>query len=115
MRHGKSQPSVRVPQLVSTQSPAIRGMDVTEYLVGLPHQSALMFAARITLAHFSVSSAISLPKSAGEPDNAEPPTSASRALNVELASAVLISLLSVPMISAGVPVGTPTPYQVLAS
>ena len=31
-----------------------------------PH-SALMLAARITLAHFSVSSAMSLPKSAGEP------------------------------------------------
>jgi hypothetical protein len=32
--------------------------------------SGLMLAARITLPHFSVSSAKSLPKSAGEPDNA---------------------------------------------
>ena len=31
-----------------------------------PH-SGLMLAARITLPHFSVSSAMSLPKSAGEP------------------------------------------------
>src|SRR6266699_1460844 len=76
--------------------------------------SALMPADLITLAQFSVSSAMSLPKSAGEPDNAEPPTSARRTLNVGSASALLISLLSLPMISAGVPDGTPTPYQVLA-
>ena len=44
-----------------------------------------------TLAHFSVSSMISFSKSAGEPDNADPPTSARRALNVGSASAVLIS------------------------
>src|SRR5215475_11472791 len=35
--------------------------------------SALMFAERITLAHFSVSSAISLPKSAGETASTSPP------------------------------------------
>ena len=35
-------------------------------LGGTPH-SALMLAARITLAHFSVSSAMNFPKSAGEP------------------------------------------------
>ena len=34
---------------------------------------ALMLAARITLAHFSVSSAMSLPKSAGEPAMRPPP------------------------------------------
>ena len=43
-------------------------------------QIGLMFAALITLAHFSVSSAMSLPKSAGEPASAVPPRSASRAL-----------------------------------
>jgi hypothetical protein len=32
-----------------------------------------MLAARITLPHFSVSSAMNLPKSAGEPENAVPP------------------------------------------
>jgi len=39
-----------------------------------------MFAARITLAHFSVSSAISLPKSAGDPTSGAAPKSANRAL-----------------------------------
>jgi len=33
-----------------------------------------MPAARTTLAHFSVSSAISLPNSAGEPGSGSPPT-----------------------------------------
>src|SRR5262245_16686162 len=77
--------------------------------------SALMLAARITLPHFSVSSAMSLPNSTAEPDNAVPPTSPRRALNLGSASAALISLLSLPMTSAGVPLGTPTPYQLLAS
>src|SRR5262249_50747421 len=77
--------------------------------------SALMFAARITLAHFSVSSEMSFPKSAGEPKSGVPPKSASRPFILGSARAALISLLSLPMTSAGVPVGTPTPYQVLAS
>src|SRR5215831_12899978 len=46
--------------------------------------SGLMPADLITLPHFSVSSMISFSKSAGEPDNAEPPI-------VGSASAVLIS------------------------
>ena len=45
---------------------AIRGTDVTEYRAGSPRHSGLMLAARTTLAHFSVSSAMSLPKSAGD-------------------------------------------------
>ena len=46
-----------------------------------PHDySGLMLAARITLPHFSVSSAMSFPKSAGEPLSTLPPKSASRAL-----------------------------------
>src|SRR5262245_15924574 len=77
--------------------------------------SALMLAARITLPHFSVSSAMSLPKSAGEPDNAVPPTSASRAFILGAARAALISLLSMSMISTGVPLGAPMPNQPLAS
>ena len=44
-----------------------------------PH-SALMLRAQITLPHFSVSSAISLIKSADEPASAVPPSSASRVL-----------------------------------
>jgi hypothetical protein len=43
-----------------------------------PH-SGLMLAARITLPHFSVSSAMSLPKSAGEPGRTVPPRSPNRA------------------------------------
>ena len=42
--------------------------------------SALMPANPITLAHFSVSSARSLPNSAGEPETTVPPMSASRTL-----------------------------------
>src|SRR5262249_43276280 len=37
------------------------------------HHSGLMLAARITLPHFSTSSAMSLPKSAGEPGGSVPP------------------------------------------
>ena len=66
------------------------------------HHSALMLAARITLRHFSVSSAMSLPKSAGESVSTSPPRSASRALILGSARAALISLLSLSMISAGV-------------
>jgi tripartite-type tricarboxylate transporter receptor subunit TctC len=44
------------------------------------HHSGLMPANLITLAHFSVSSAVSLSSSAGEPASTMPPTSASRAL-----------------------------------
>jgi hypothetical protein len=73
-----------------------------EYWFGLPRQSGLMLAARITLLHFSVSSAMSFPKSAGEPGSGVPPRSTSRALIVGSARAALISLLSVSTISAGV-------------
>src|SRR4051794_2025616 len=45
--------------------------------------SGLMLAARITLPHFFVSSAMSLPKSAAEPGSTVPPTSLSCALIVE--------------------------------
>jgi hypothetical protein len=68
-----------------------------------------------TFPHFSVSSAISLPKSAGVPGSTVPPKSARRALILGSARAVLISLLSFSTISAGVAFGAPTPAQVLAS
>ena len=45
------------------------------------------------LAHFPVSSAMSLPKSAGEPENTVTPRSARRALILGLARPALISLL----------------------
>src|SRR5262245_47249731 len=78
-----------------------------------PH-SALMLASRITLAHFSVSSAMSLPKSPGEPPSVVPPRSASCALILGSASAALISLLSLLMISDAVFLGAPIPHQALA-
>src|SRR6266478_1140696 len=78
-------------------------------------QSGLMFAARTTLPHFSVSSAINLPKSAGESTSTSPPTSASRPLSLGSARPALISLLSFSTISAGVAFGAPTPNQPLAS
>src|SRR5262249_35135778 len=53
--------------------------NVMEGLPGLPDQSALTPANFTTLAPFSVSSAISLPKSAGEPGRGVAPNSASRA------------------------------------
>src|SRR5215813_8577741 len=77
--------------------------------------SGLMFAARITLPHFSVSSAINFPKSVGVIGFGEPPRSAILACIVGLASPALISLLSVSMISAGVFLGAPRPNHPLAS
>src|SRR5262249_33961852 len=77
--------------------------------------SALMLAARITLPHFSVSSAMSLLKSAGEPASAELPKSASRALILGSARPALISWLRFSTISIGVLGGAPMPYQLLAS
>ena len=68
-----------------------------------------MPANLITLAHFSVSSAMNLPKSAGEPASTSPPRSASRALSLGSARPALISLLSLSTISAGVVFGAPMP------
>src|SRR5262249_33201209 len=65
-------------------------------------QSALMLRAWMTLPHFSVSSAMSLPKSACGPASNMPPISASRALNLASTRPALISLLSFSTISAGV-------------
>src|SRR5262249_61706636 len=52
--------------------------DVMEYWPD--DHSGLILAARITLPHFSVSSAMSLPNSAGDIGIGTPPRSASRAL-----------------------------------
>src|SRR5260221_5367851 len=79
------------------------------------YDSGLMLAARITLPHFSVSSAMSLPKSAGESASTSPLRSASRALSLGSARPALISLLSFATISAGVFLGAPRPYHVGAS
>src|ERR1700675_4108816 len=80
-----------------------------------PDHSGLMPAVLITLAHLSVSSAMSLPKSASELESTVPPKSASRAFILGSAMTALISLLSLSMIAAGVFLGAPTPCQLLAS
>src|SRR5258708_14302881 len=82
---------------------------------GAPDQSGLAPENFTTLAHFSVSSAMSFPKSAAEPGSAVPPRSASCALSLGLARPASISLLSFSTISTGVFLGTPTPYHWLAS
>src|SRR5262245_47890964 len=76
--------------------------------------SGLMLAARMTLPHFSVSSATNFSHSAGVIGSGSAPKSASRAFNVGSARAALISLLSFSTISAGVFLGEATPYGVLA-
>src|SRR5712672_1780096 len=82
---------------------------------GRSDHSSLTLAARTTLPHFSVSSAMSLPKSAGEPPSAMPPSSASLALILGSARPAAISLLSFAMMSMGVFLGTHTPFHPLAS
>src|ERR1043166_7788554 len=77
--------------------------------------SALMFAARITLAHFSVSSAMSLPKSPGDPGSTVLPRSANRALILGSARPPFVSFFGLSMISAGVFLGAPMPSHTLAS
>src|SRR5262249_10367457 len=68
-----------------------------------PGQSGFAPENWITLAHFSVSSAMRFPYSLGDSASTSPPSSAKRALIVGSARAALISLLSLSMISAGVP------------
>src|SRR5215475_1447964 len=89
--------------------------DVMERWQAMPHYSGLMLAARITLPHFSLSSATSLPKSSGEPTSTLPPRSAMRALILGSARPALISLLSLWMIWVGVFLGAPRPKTELAS
>src|SRR5438105_1356032 len=67
--------------------------------------SALMLAARASLPHFSVSSLMNLPNSAGELGSAVPPSSASRVFIPGSTRPALISLLSLLTISADVFLG----------
>src|SRR5262249_11195244 len=94
---------------------AIRGTGFMEYLAPFAVQSALMPANLTTLPHFSVSSAMSFPKSAGESATTARPRSESRALILGSARPALISLFSFSTISAGVFFGVPTPVQKLDS
>src|SRR5947208_2993142 len=111
-----SQNSVAFDQLVDAEGhqPFAEETLWNVRLLKQPH-CGLMPANLITLAHFSVSSAISFPNSAGDPGSATPPRSASRAFMLGSARAALISLLSVSMISAGVFLGAPRPITALAS
>ena len=77
--------------------------------------SALIPAARITLAHFSVSSPMNFLNSAGVIGIGTAAKSVRRALNSGSARVTLVSLLSLSMTSAGVPFGAPMPYQPIAS
>src|SRR5215475_10138715 len=74
-----------------------------------PAYSTLMLAARITLAHFSVCSAMNLANSTDELGNTAAPRSANRALSLGSARPALISLLSWSMTAGGVFFGAPTP------
>src|SRR4029079_5462402 len=69
----------------------------------------------ITLPHFSVSSAMSLPKSAGEPGSTVPPRSAKRAFKLASARTALISTVSLSMNPDGVFFGACTPTHWLPS
>src|SRR5262249_43629450 len=97
------------------ETAAIRGTDDMKDRDDVTDQSGLAPENFTTLAHFSVSSAMSFPKSAAGPGSIVPPRSASCAFSLGLARPELISLLSFPTISTGVFLGAPTPYHWLAS
>src|SRR5262249_17597236 len=78
------------------------------------HHSAFTPENLTTLAHFAVSSTMSLAKSAGEPASVMPPRSASRAFKLGSARQASISVLSLLTISVGVFLGAPTRNQALA-
>src|SRR6516225_3659205 len=100
---------------LTTAGGAIRGTRFMEYLAGMLLHSGLMFAERITLAHFSVSSAMNLPKSAGVIDFGTLPMPANCVINLGSARAASIASWSLSMIAAGVSFGATTPFHTLAS
>src|SRR6266851_9774378 len=65
--------------------------------------------------HFSVSDRTNVPNSPGLTVMGVAPSSASCALIFGEASPALISRLGLPTMSADVPCGAPTPYQMMAS
>jgi hypothetical protein len=64
-----------------------------------------------TLPHFSVSSAMSLAKSAVDPDSIVAPNSANLASSLGSVKTALISMLSLSMIVVGVFLGAPMPTR----
>jgi hypothetical protein len=87
---GRSVRRIHGPPTGGTGS-AVRVTGVTEY----GRADRLAPENLTTLAHLSVSSAMSWPKSAGEPASVVPPKSASRAFILGSVSTTFISLLSV--------------------
>src|SRR5215471_1675748 len=81
----------------------------------LHHSITLMPADLITLAHLSVSSAMNFANPADVNGIGSTPRSASRAFDLGSARAAVIALLSLLMISTGVLLGAPRPYQPNAS
>src|SRR5262249_27467503 len=79
------------------------------------NQSAFAPESLTTLAHFSVSLAKSLAKSAGEPGSGVPPSSVIRAFILGSVKPALSSRLSLSTIAVGVPTGAAIPYHALAS
>jgi MFS family permease len=81
-----------VNTMVFTHIPSSICIELMEFAAwGLPVHSGLMLASLITFPHFSVSAAMSLPKSAGELTNAVAPMSEMRAFIPGSARAALIS------------------------
>src|SRR5215831_9662354 len=115
MRHGRERGSARGQMQECAAGKFHSALPAFRAMIPFQLHSGLMLAARITLPHFSVSSAMSLPKSTGEPGSAVAPHSASRAFILGSARAALISVLSLSTISAGVFFGAPTPLQKLDS
>src|SRR5262249_30902178 len=108
----QSDPSPCSRRLITiTCRPAIRGTGFMEYRV----HSGLMFAARITLPHFSVSSAMSFPNSVGIIGIGTSARPASRSFILGSAMPAVISLLILSITSAGVPFGAPTPNHAVIS
>src|ERR1700685_1979616 len=87
----------------------------THGVMELLDQFDVMFANLITLPHFSISLAISLPNSAGVIGIGMPPRSAMPEAILASARAALISALSLATISGGVFFGAATPCQAKAS
>src|SRR5262249_7503713 len=98
----------------SPRRPPFAEREIMERHLGLPDHSGRL-AARITLAHFSVSSANSFPNSIGDSGIGTLPSSGSRALIFGSARPALISPLSFSTISLGVALGAPPPAQILTS
>src|SRR5262249_34536126 len=95
---------------------ATSGVRVTKhYGMSGRHHSGLMLAARITLPHFSTSSAMSLPKSAGEPGRTVAPSSAIRDFMLGSLRAAFISLLGFSTMSVRGLLGARTPNSEAAA